>query len=153
MEVQYAGWSKKYGSFDCSIFVDENKEDHEIRFSNGHVLRQSSPFQMVTADWNHDGDVYTQFGAWFRDSDTGRSEFWAVVSLVRAAADLVREDYAPYGNHIVAVSGINVPLPKDRPPLEKRLRETEARALARDIERNRTMNFLGIRRPGEPWAR
>ena len=69
MNVIYSGWTEKHGSFHCNVFVDEKKTDYEIHFSNGRVMKQNSAFDVEVHDWNNDGDVYGQFGAWFQEVD------------------------------------------------------------------------------------
>lgn len=81
MNVEYSGWSEAHGLFSFQIPVDETREDYEIRLKNGSVFKQNGPFQHVTRDWNCDGDVYTQFGAYF-SYDGGGGEFFTPDDLV-----------------------------------------------------------------------
>lgn len=152
MYVNYSGWHKDRGSFSCNIFINEQKTDYEIHYSNGKILRQSTPFDHFTGDWNHDNDVYTQYGAWFQD-EGGYGQFWTPEDMVRAVADTVDPDFRPYGNHVVEIPGVTVPLPDRRPTLDDQIRLSEIRAFYQEAEKNRKMKALGIRPPGEPWAR
>ena len=153
MYVNYSGWSEKHGSFSCDIFIDENRQDSELTFGDGRIAKQKGPFEAVTADWNHDGDVYTQFGAWFTVPGENHSDFWSVVDLVRAAADAQAMTRRPYGNEIVSVKGVEIPPPDRRSSLHDTIQRSELRAMHQEIERNRKMDMLGIRPPNEPWAR
>lgn len=151
MYVNYSGWTKDHGSFSCNIYIDENKQDYEVVYGDGSVAKQTGPFHEVTADWNHDGDVYSMFGAWFQ-SESGRGSFFTPEDLVRIAADGLEKDRF-YGNEAKCVKGITIPLPERRPRLDDVIRQNEVRAANQEAERNRKMNALGIRPPGEPWAR
>lgn len=158
MNVSYSGWSKKYGSYTYNIPFDETRTDFEVQFESGQVLRQSFPFEYMTADWNCDGDVYTQFGAYFvryNKDGSARSgrEFWTPDALVAELIDGLYGDDWPARDRVVSISGIAVYPPKARPFLDEQVALTEKQQLARDIERNRKMNALGIRRPGEPWVK
>ena len=153
MYVNHSGWSQKYGSFNYNIYVDENKTDYELVYGDGSIAKQQSPFEYVTADWNHDGDVYTQFGAWFGKPGGSSSEFITPENMVSAILHARELTWTPYGNELIDVRGIEVPPPDKRPSLDDTLRKTELRALHQDIDCNRKMNALGIRPPGEPWAR
>ena len=152
MNVNYSGWNEKSGHFSCNIFVNEYKTDYEIHFSNGSIHHQSSPFGFVRADWNHDGDVYTQYGAWF-ENEKGMGEFWTPEEMVRSVADATDPDFTSHGPYVVNIPGITVPLPDRLPSLDETIRKSEIRAFNQDAERNRKMKILGIRPPGEPWAR
>ena len=151
MYVDYSGWTEKYGYFSCKVFIDETKQDYALVYGDGTVAKQSTPFTFVTADWNHDGDVYTQFGAWF-DIESGSGEFYCVEDLVRAAADASEKERF-YNNEIKQVIGITIPPPEKRPTLEDQIQQSENRAMHQEAEKNRKMDALGIRRPGEPWVR
>ncbi len=157
MYVNYSGWNEKHGSFFCDIYINENKTDYELHYKNGMIAKQSTPFHTETRDWNYDNDIYPQFGAWFQCYDkagqTSGSHFWTPEDMVRAAVDALDETRMRYGNEIVSIPGITIPAPDKRPSLRDHIQRTENRALAQDIERNRKMNMLGIRPPGEPWAR
>ena len=65
MIIEHSGWSQERGWFCDKYFFDETKSDHEIHWKNGNVCKQTSPFDDVTADWNDDDDVYSEFGANF----------------------------------------------------------------------------------------
>lgn len=71
-----------------TYFVDENKSDYEIRFKNGDVLVQKTPFHIEEGDWNNDGDIYEVFGAVFASDN--RKEFYELHDL----ADLIDEGNA-----------------------------------------------------------
>ena len=153
MNVNYSGWTEQHGSFSCNIFVDENRQDYELVFGNGSVAKQQGPFEEVTADWNNDGDVYTQFGAWFSRPEGNGGDFWTPVDMVAAVVDAQTRERKPYGNEVVSVKGIEVPLPGKRPALTDVIRQSEQRAANQEAERNRRMDALGIRPSDEPWAR
>lgn len=73
MIIEHSGWKMDKGFFCDKYFVDENKTDYEIKWKNGRVCKQLTPFHSVTADWNCDGDVYESFGANFENKwSTGR---------------------------------------------------------------------------------
>lgn len=145
MKVNYSGWKKGFGSFDVNVFVDDAKTDYEICFKNGEVWKQREGFEKLTADWNHDGEVYSRFGAWFEVfNKVGQSlgrEFFSQVEMVRAVVD-----------NDAVITGLNVPVLQKK-TLEERIVNSEKRALAQEVERNRKMSALGIRNPGEPWAK
>ena len=65
MIVEHGGWSQERGFFNDRYFVDETKTDYEIHWKSGVICRQTTPFELVTADWNNDNDVYSEFGANF----------------------------------------------------------------------------------------
>lgn len=157
MQVTHSGWNEKHGAFHYEIFVDETKTDYEIHYRDGTVSKQSTPFREETRDWNHDGDIYPQYGAWFdhydKDGNYSRGHFWTPEAMVRVVLDAQDDSRRHYGNEVKAIPGIEVPTPDKRPNFDHHLRQTEARAMAQDIERNRKMNMLGIRPPGEPWVR
>ena len=153
MYVTYSGWTQEHGSFYCNIFIDENRQDYALEYGDGTIAKQTSPFQYVTADWNNDGDIYEQFGAWFESPGYGGNSFWTPEQMVRAAADGLEEGRRFYNNEVKAVHGVEIPLLHQRSTLDNLLQESEIRAANRDAERNRRMNALGIRPSGEPWAR
>ena len=158
MRVEHKGWTQEHGSFRYFIEIDENKTDYELHLKNGCIAKQDGPFHEATHDWNCDGDVYTQFGAVFQYYDkNGKTDgrcFWTPENLVRALIDAKEKpDSYLSGNDIVAIPGIEVPSRDKRPNLQDTLRASERRRMMQDIERNRKMAALGIRHPGEPWAR
>lgn len=69
-------------------FIDENKSDYEIRFTNGEILVQKTPFHIEEGDWNNDGDIYEIFGAVFAGDN--HKEFYELHNL----ADLIDEGRA-----------------------------------------------------------
>lgn len=157
MIVNYSGWNQKLGPFYFDIPFDEKKENFEIHFKSGDIGRQSTPFDVYTGDWNHDGDVYAQFGAWFDylspSGEFQRGSFWTPEALVRAALDARDPTAAVSGDHVIKVVGVEVPPLHKKHSIDDQIRENEQRAMYRDIDRNRKMKILGIRPPGEPWAR
>ena len=152
MYVNHSGWNEKTGAFSYDIYLDENKTDYALVLKNGEVLKQTSHFQDVTADWNNDGDVYTCFGAWF-ESSYGGNNFWSAEDLVFAALEAQEEDRRFSAHDVVAVRGLALPAKERRPSLDAQILKSEQRALNQDADRNRRMKELGIRGPGEPWAR
>ena len=71
-----------------TYFIDENKSDYEIRFKNGEVLTQKTPFHIEEGDWNNDGAIYEVFGAVFTGGN--RKEFFELHEL----ADLIDDGRA-----------------------------------------------------------
>ncbi len=155
MLVNHSGWNIEHGYFNYNIFVDENKTDYEIRFKSGKFARQIKPFEELTMDWNHDGDTYALFGAYFRNYDRNGSpesvDFWTPEDMIRGLLG----DSFTY-DKIISIPGIELPAPEkryNRPSLDEQIYSSEKRAMAQDIERNRKMNSLGYRPYNEPWAR
>lgn len=97
MNIRYSGYRENYGTFDVLIPVDETRQDYEVQMKNGQIGRQVTPFQEATYDWNHDGDVYTLFGAWF--DWNGSRDFITPVDMVSMVVD---------GD--AKISGIEIPL-------------------------------------------
>lgn len=151
MYVNYSGWTESHGSFHCNVFIDEKKQDYAVVYGDGTVCKQVSPFRYETADWNNDGDVYTMFGAWFKGLYGGNT-FYSAEDLVSLAADSLSKERF-YNNEVKQVIGVTIPLMEKRPTLDDRIRTSENRAMHQEAERNRKMDALGIRPPGEPWAR
>ena len=81
MQIIHEGWSQERGCFKDVYEIDTTREDHEIRWKNGKVCKQVSPFQTVEADWNCDGDVYVEFGANFESQYAGR-DWYTVENLL-----------------------------------------------------------------------
>lgn len=129
MFVNHSGWNEKDGSFDYNIFVDENKTDYEIHYNDGTVAYQKSPFQFETADWNCDGQVYEQFGAWFEWE--GRGEFITPDQMVW---QLLFDGYC--GPKAVSIPGIDIPQPSQRPSLDETILSGERKALMRETKEN-----------------
>jgi len=157
MYVNHSGWNKEIGVFSRNIFVDENKTDHTVHYSNGKIARQMTLFVEHTADWNHDGDVYPQFGAWFEfvdpDGTVNGGSFFTPQDLVQFALDAQNPDPLRDSPYVTKVTGITVPELTWRQNVDHLIYQAEARAMHQDAERNRKMAILGIRRPGEPWAK
>ena len=157
MQVTHSGWNEKDGLFHYNIYINEAKTDYEIYYRNGMIAKQSTPFQEETHDWNHDGDVYSQFGAWFncfeKDGSPAGSSFWTPESMVHVLIDAMDDTKQHYGNEVLSIPGITLPERGKRPNLNDSIHRTEARSMAQDAERNRKMKMLGIRMPGEPWAK
>ena len=89
MQLTHEGWSQERGWFQDKYNIDTTHTDHEIHWKNGKVCKQESPFQVVTADWNCDGDVYSEFGAYFESKYAGR-EWYTPQNLL----GLILEDEA-----------------------------------------------------------
>lgn len=89
LTINVSGWKKGYGPYSLNLPFNEQKQDYEIRFKDGICYVQESPFQTEAHDWNNDGDIYSQYGAWFREKG-GRGEFFTPVDMLR----LVQEDQA-----------------------------------------------------------
>ena len=157
MYVNHSGWNEKHGAFYYDIYINEYKTDYAIHYQNGMIAKQSTPFHVETRDWNHDGDVYPLFGAWFqcydKDGSFSGGHFWTPESMVAVLIEAMDNTRTRYGNEVVSIPGITLPEPGKRPNLNDHIRRTEARSMAQDVERNRKMKALGIRQPGEPWAR
>lgn len=156
MKIEHSGWNKDYGTFRYFVDVDDNKTDYEIRFRNGCVARQAEPFHTVTTDWNCDGDVYPQYGAYFkyfdREGSPDGGSFWTPVDMVTTLIR-ARDGEDNGGYTVVDIPGIEIPTRDKRPSLDEQVARTERQQMAQDIERNRKMNMLGIRGSNEPWAR
>lgn len=156
MRIEHSGWNQEHGSFRYFVYVDDNKSDYEIRFRNGCCARQAEAFHMVTADWNYDGDVYPQYGAYFqcfdRNGEPDGGSFWTPEQMMEALIR-GREGEDNGGYTVVDIPGIVIPDRDKRPSLGEQVAMSERQQMAQDIERNRKMNALGIRRPGEPWVR
>lgn len=158
MRVEHSGWTKEYGSFRYFVNVDETKTDYEIHYASGKFLKQDTAFGNFTYDWNYDGDVYTQFGAFFssyeKDGSFSRSgTFMTPEDMVFALLEGMDEDKRQREDVVVSIPGIVLPARSERPSLREQVARSERQQLAQDIERNRKMNMFGIRGPGEPWAR
>ena len=87
MILEHSGWEVNRGFYTDKYYFDETKTGHKIHWRNGAVCRQQSSFEMVTADWNNDGDVYSEFGANF-DSQWGAGrEWWTPQNLLGIMLD------------------------------------------------------------------
>ena len=157
MKINHSGWHEEYGSYSYNIDFDENKCDYEIHFANGDIAKQNGPFEEHTADWNNDGDVYTQFCAFFtyydRNGSSHGGQAWTPVDLVTAAIDALDSSSSSIGPRVIKVVGIDIPPIHKRKSLNEQIFQSENRAFHQEVERNRKMSALGIRPPGEPWAR
>lgn len=102
LTINVSGWKKGYGPYDVNLPFDEQKTDYQIHFKDGERYAQVSPFETETHDWNNDGDVYPQYGAWFR-SQNGRGEFFTPVDLLR----LVQEKQAEVTGMVDPLSALN----------------------------------------------
>ena len=89
MQLTHEGWSEERGWFQDKYNIDTTRTDYEIHWKNGRVCKQVTPFKVVTADWNCDGDVYDEFGANFESPYAGR-DWWTPHSLL----DLIIEGEA-----------------------------------------------------------
>ena len=65
MQLIHEGWSQERGWFQDKYNIDTTRTDHEIHWKSGQVCKQTTPFEIVAADWNCDDDVYEEFGANF----------------------------------------------------------------------------------------
>lgn len=157
MKVEYSGLKKGFGEFRNEIFLDENKTDYEIFFKSGMIAKQSSSFKEVTHDWNNDGDIYTKFGAWFdyfdKKGEKLGAEFLTPETMIRGLIDGKEMPDYRKEDHIIAISGIEIPKLKRKESLDERIYQSEKRREIMEIEKNRKMQALGIRHPNEPWAR
>lgn len=151
MFVNHSGWTAEQGFFSYDIFIDEKREDYEIHYADGSVAKQNSPFHEVTRDWNYDGDVYTLLGAFFTKEGSG-GEFWTPENMVSALIEAMEGERRHGAASVISIPGIELPEKENRPTLEYTIRQSERRAMHKDIERNRKMNILGIRPSNEPWA-
>lgn len=89
LTVEHSGYSFERGWFRDEYSIDPDKTDYEIRFPDGDIYRQKSEFHKRTADWNYDGDIYEQFGAFFEIESLGRNEFLTPVEMV----ELIKEHH------------------------------------------------------------
>lgn len=157
MYVEYSGWKKGFGQFCSEIYLDENKTDYEILYKSGMLAKQTSSFREVTHDWNNDGDIYTQFGAWFDyfDKDGRRigAEFLTPETMIRGLIDGKEQPEYRKDDCIIDISGVEIPKLKRRETLDEQILKSERRYEMAEIERYRKMAALGIRHPNEPWAR
>ena len=71
MQLTHEGWSEERGWFSDKYNIDATRTDHEIHWKNGKVCKQLTPFEVVTADWNYDGDIYSEFGCYFESPYAG----------------------------------------------------------------------------------
>ena len=118
IELNITGWNNVYGPYRFIVPFDDEKTDHEIHFADGSVSKQTTAFDYETRDWNHDGDVYTQYGAWFRH-EGGGGDFFTPEQLLRLVAD---DD--------ATVPGLSDP----KAPVKKAVREHEEREKNRSSE-------------------
>ena len=86
MQLTHEGWSQERGWFQDKYNIDTTRTDHEIHWKNGQVCKQILPFQVVSADWNNDDDVYAEFGATFESRYGGR-EWWTPQNLLGLMLD------------------------------------------------------------------
>lgn len=103
LTINVSGWNKNYGPYNKNIPFDDQKTDYEIHFKDGSLYKQTSSFTWETHDWNNDGDVHSQQGAWFRDQD-GRGEFFAPVDMIRLVMD-ERADIPGLLDPLAAIKG------------------------------------------------
>ena len=87
MRLTHEGWSQDRGRF-CEVYeIDTSRRDHEIRWKDGTVCTQTSPFESVEADWNCDGDVYVEFGANFASKYGAGREWYTPLDLLGLMLD------------------------------------------------------------------
>ena len=108
MYVDYSGWSEEKGYFLYTFFINEAATDYEIHYENGFVAKQTSDFTTYTYDWNHDGDVYSMFGAWF-ESRHGGNDFFTPEELVNALVDSVMGEDLGCNDRMEFIKGIDFP--------------------------------------------
>lgn len=122
MMLNYSGWKKGYGPFDQRISFDESRADWEIRFTDGATFHQVTLFGKETRDWNHDGYVRPQFGAWFRCENNAQSEFFTPQDMLRLVVD----------------EEANIPgLPDPSAPIKERIKQLEESKLQEKAEAKR----------------
>lgn len=136
----------------------KKKTDYEILFFSGKVYKQNTEFKSYTYDWNNDGDVYEQFGAFFEcynkdGAYDSRGIFLTPQDMVFMLVEGMDEYKRQREDVVVSISGINIPSPDKRPSIRDQILQSEHRSMAQEAERNRKMAALGIRHPGEPWAK
>ncbi len=66
MQLTHEGWSQERGWFQDKYNIDTTRTDHEIHWKRGFVAKQMTPFSVETRDWNYDGEIYSEFGAYFQ---------------------------------------------------------------------------------------
>ena len=118
LTINVSGWRKGYGPYSLNLPFDEHRKDYEIQFKDGTRCAQETPFQTEAHDWNNDGDIYPQHGAWFRDQD-GRGEFFTPVVMLRLVIDEEAE-----------IPGLLDPLAAIKGYVKAQEEEREARELA-----------------------
>ena len=82
--------SQERGFFCDKYEIDTTRTDHEIHWKNGMVCKQTTPFRTVEADWNCDGDIYSEFGANFEGKWGYGRDWYTPQNLL----DLVLDDEA-----------------------------------------------------------
>jgi hypothetical protein len=87
MIIENSGWSQERGWFCDKYEIDVTCTDHEIHWKNGTVCKQQMPFQYVTADWNNDDDIYSEFGANFDSKWGAGREWWTPQNLLSLMLD------------------------------------------------------------------
>ena len=85
MQLEHSGWSQERGCFCHKYTIDTTRTDYEIRWKDGRVDKQLTPFEIVERDWNNDGDVYEEFGAMF-EGKYGRA-WWTPYHLLGLMVD------------------------------------------------------------------
>lgn len=157
MKVNHSGWREDIGPFEYDVEVDERKSDHVITYQSGRIARQMDKFDYHTYDWNCDGDVYTQFGAFFgifrADGSSAGRVFLTVEDIVFDLVKGVNGDTFGVDDPCVSVTGIHIEPLNKRVSLDEQIKTTERQQMFRDIEKNKRMASLGIRPNNEPWAK
>lgn len=87
MRLTHEGWSQERGRFSEVYEIDTTRSDYEIQWKNGTVCKQISPFEAVEADWNCDGDVYTEIGANFESKYGAGRDWYTPLELIRLVID------------------------------------------------------------------
>ena len=133
LTINVSGWKKGYGPYSLNLPFNEQRSDYEIYFKDGTLYTQTGPFTTETHDWNNDGDVYSQFGAWFHSRD-GRGEFFTPVVMLQ----LVKENEADIpglsdpleaiNGYLKAKESVQEPKAKDNEPRHQKGLEKSRRA-------------------------
>lgn len=66
MQITHECWSQECGAFQEKYYIDTTRTDHEIHWKGGFIAKQVTSFGIVTRDWKNDGNVYSEFGAYFQ---------------------------------------------------------------------------------------
>lgn len=132
LTINVSGWRKGYGPYSLNLPLNEQRNDYEINFKDGTRYTQTSPFMTETHDWNNDGDIYSQFGAWFRSQD-GRGEFFTPVDMLR----LVQEKQANIPGLSDPLEALNGYLKEKENALEEKAEDIKTRHQTGSTKRQR----------------
>ena len=92
MQLEHSGWSQERGFFCDKYEIDTTRTDHEIHWKNGMVCKQTTPFRTVEADWNCDGDIYSEFGANFEGKWGYGRDWYTPQNLLDLVLDISRNN-------------------------------------------------------------